>query len=429
MDKDLLPELKADNNIRVSKRAELLEDFIRTFRSECKIAVEKRQSILLVVFGHGDVKTHGIGIGGDKPNKVPRLLISHIVAAIKNLDLSVTIMLTSCYSGGWVYQPSLNISALTAAGPKSPSHAWDSSIGGRSHGSVYATAVRQAFTKMEDQKATQINPNTTYTVEEDFDESSTFAELTNVIHETLLYDVDLDGSRHGIKFAAQERRQRSGIQLGAFEARWEKLKQLPTQSGRQSIGPNKTGGLEDINTLSLGEENAKGPYGTHRKLNKYQAQLAIQDLCRTYMSSYPGANTAGGNRTTHKHAVQLAQGEKLATYLIAELQSVLSFRMEVMKLATEYKNILGLNYIDCHEFDYETWFRFKRAPQMQKKYEEYQHLVFAKEVFPNPSPTQGLSYVKPLDYLAVAFVESGLSSNAVQEAIATILAGEFQLTI
>lgn len=75
---------------------------------------------------------------------------------------------------------------------------------------------------MEDQRATQAHPHAIGTIEEDLDESSTFAELTSVIHDTLLYDVDLDGSRHGIRFAAQddrwaqEWRQRSGIQLGEF---------------------------------------------------------------------------------------------------------------------------------------------------------------------------------------------------------------------
>ena len=45
-------------------------------------------------------------------------------------------------------QPELNISAFTAAGPRKKSRAWDTSLGGRNHGSLYATAVREAFIKM-----------------------------------------------------------------------------------------------------------------------------------------------------------------------------------------------------------------------------------------------------------------------------------------
>ena len=40
---------------------------------------------------------------------------------------------------------------------------------------------------------------------------------------------------------------------------------------------------------------------------------------------------------------------------------------------------------------------------MQEKYEEYQNLVFDKEVFPDPSPTQGLSYVKPSKLLGCCY--------------------------
>lgn len=157
--------------------------------------------------------------------------------------------------------------------------------------------------------------------------------------------------------------------------------------------------------------------------------VTIQDLCRTYVSIFPGANTGGGNLTTHKHAVQLAKGEKLLTYQIDELDSVLSFRMELMKLVTEYKNIFGLENIDCHEFDFETWIRDKRVSNLQDKCEDYRNLVFTEDIFPDPSPTQGHSYAKPYNYLAAASMDSGLGPKATQEAIVKILACMFSFII
>lgn len=67
-------------------------------------------------------------------------------------------LLTSCYSGVWVLQPNLRISALTAASAEKPSWSWPSSLRGRSHGSVHATAVREALIKMKDEKVTQQHP-------------------------------------------------------------------------------------------------------------------------------------------------------------------------------------------------------------------------------------------------------------------------------
>lgn len=155
--------------------------------------------------------------------------------------------------------------------------------------------------------------------------------------------------------------------------------------------------------------------------------VAIQDLCRTYLSSYTGANNAGGNITTHKVAMELARGENLPAYQIDELQTILIFRMNLMKLVAEYKNIIGLEYIDCQEFDYETWFRDKCASNMRHKNES---LVFTTEnIFPNPSPTQGHSYVKPYNYLAAAFMHCGLGPKAVQDAIVKILACMFSFSI
>ena len=53
-----------------------------------------------------------------------------------------------CDFGGWVLQPELNISAFTVARPRKQSRAWDTSLGRRNQGSLYATAVREALIKM-----------------------------------------------------------------------------------------------------------------------------------------------------------------------------------------------------------------------------------------------------------------------------------------
>ena len=64
----------ATDNIRVFKRSELLEDFVRTFREECEQAAKNEQPVLLMVFGHGELGTYGIAVGGTgQPADAPRL--------------------------------------------------------------------------------------------------------------------------------------------------------------------------------------------------------------------------------------------------------------------------------------------------------------------------------------------------------------------
>lgn len=63
--------------------------------------------------------------------------------------------------------------------------------------SVYATAVREALIKMEDEKVTQHHPAPSDNIFERPDYSSSYAELARVIRSTLLNDVDRLGSEKG----------------------------------------------------------------------------------------------------------------------------------------------------------------------------------------------------------------------------------------
>lgn len=115
---NLLPGIENDPNIRIFERKDLLQDFLGTFQEKCKVAVSLNQPVVLMIFGHGSPDTYGVAIGGqENPLTAPRLQSKHIIASLHSLDFSLTIFLTSCYSGGWLLQPRLNISALTAAGP------------------------------------------------------------------------------------------------------------------------------------------------------------------------------------------------------------------------------------------------------------------------------------------------------------------------
>ncbi len=442
LDKTLLQQVNKFSNLRVFPSATLLEDFLLTLALELKIAAQNSQPVLLLVFGHGDPDTYGIAVGGSgAPDKAPRLQNRHVIRAVGGLDVSLSLMLTSCYSGGWVYQPQLNITALIAAGPGAESQGWGLSIGGRCHGSVWATAIKESFVKMESERAIQYNP---YPVgEEDASdyESSIFAELAQVIHDTLLHEVDVGlGHTHAIRFAAQddrwsqEWRQRSGISLSRFKERWDMLKRLAPQQGIVR-GARPAGGIEAIASMSL-DPPIKGSYGLHPKFNKAQAIMVIRDLAHTYLSSFPGLRITGADKETLVTSQRIMAGEVIQAWQLDRLQQALTFRLKVMKLATEYKNMLGLDFDDCYMFDLEEWEaragttatskgKAPEAPgQPWNTYQTFRSKVFQAGLFPRPIPEQGWDFDKTWGYLAVAFMEAGFDAQTVSNALAKLVAGK-----
>ena len=61
------------------------------------------------------------------------------------------------------------------------------------------------------------------------EQQSTYEDFSKTVYETLLKDVDRRGYEHNITFSAQDDawemcwRERTGIPLGAYEARWNRL--------------------------------------------------------------------------------------------------------------------------------------------------------------------------------------------------------------
>jgi hypothetical protein len=106
---------------------------------ECDFARLTNRPILVFLFGHGHEATRGVHLGDAK------VTIPDFLEAIGE-DVSVTVISTACFSGGWAVHPLLNITASTAAGPDELSESWPASGSvGRNCGSIYATALIQSL--------------------------------------------------------------------------------------------------------------------------------------------------------------------------------------------------------------------------------------------------------------------------------------------
>jgi hypothetical protein len=94
--------------------------------------------------------------------------------------------------------------------------------------------------------------------------------------------------------------------------------------------------------------------------------------------------------------------------------------------ATTYKDILGLEYIDCNACSVEDWIdALRRSEQEEAKeklsrYGTFTDLIQNARIFSSPSHGQGYYDVKPERYLAIAFVESRMTRGEEEQAISTL---------
>lgn len=102
LDASVLPDVLAAGDIRIESPNEFLSTFLGTVRTECQIAAQNQQPVLILIFGHGAEEGYGVAIGGkSKPDGCPRLTTRTKSIAI-GTAADVTLLMTSCYFGGWV---------------------------------------------------------------------------------------------------------------------------------------------------------------------------------------------------------------------------------------------------------------------------------------------------------------------------------------
>ena len=282
---------------------------------------------------------------------------------------------------------------------------------------------------MEDENATKFHPDRSGRERVEELQSSSYAELTNMIHLTLLNDIDRHGKCHKIRFSAQddmweqEWRQRSGFPLTAFKSRWGNLPRMPTQAS-SSLRTGRSG------ALVAGSASVKvkaQSYGLHRKFNGQQAITAIKDLAYGYLNSFPPLDNYSTDRECNCNARQLLESKYFPSWKLEGLQAVLRYRMDSMNLSSSYKNSIGLEFADCDKFDVESWLESilisAGTSQSWDKYSAYLDEITDNRIFDASTPRQWWHFNRPSSYLAIAFIECNLTPGEANEAVKMIMIG------
>ena len=299
------------------------------------------------------------------------------------------------------------------------------SIGGRFHGSLWSHAVLMSFLKLEDERVSEESSSSQPDNSLEDLTSSTFARLANVIHDTLMQDDHGKNVGHTVTFAAQddlwasEWRKRTGVPLAEFRSKWEALPLCPSKSSLSAARPSKAGELNSPQETFRGDAF----YGCKRGLSRSQARAIIAHLCYTWLDSFPGPREAANNHSIFNRVHELIRGDPMSDGLIMMTQEWVAFRLGLMRLATNYKNMLGLDLPDCELFDVYKWER-ENGGKGQKQI-SYSAEINKLQLFPRVSDSsQGRHDNKGSHYLAIALVESSMTEVEVDKALAKLAASK-----
>ncbi|BAE59995.1 hypothetical protein BDV35DRAFT_382091 [Aspergillus flavus] len=392
LDKSMLPGIEQSGSLRVVSRKDLLERFLCTLREQSLLAKTNDQHLVVMVFGHGDERTYGVALGGYKPN----LHIENVKRALQP-DTSVTLFMTSCYSGGWIVQPNtmrsryINATGITGAGPKAESKSWpESSSLRRACGSIIASAILQTSIAIEEsQETVAVHTDPTY---------YSFAQSVYDSYKRL----DPLADTHKIHFSAQDDQWalhfkcRSGMPLSQLKLRWESLRSVP-------LGDYHSEGSD-------GHGTGTSRYGTARKLSKVKYAALYYFHCAN-----PGPHNNASNIGLHGQLMALLSGrEKFSDEELDEMFETLRYRLDALAQADELAMVMGVanETFNAYSYVHETW---KQSPEEDKLDFFAWRLLVEKELVDRP--IEGHFWPKPVKFLCACLVMSGLDYDEIEQRI------------
>ncbi|KAL1964442.1 hypothetical protein VTN77DRAFT_7000 [Rasamsonia byssochlamydoides] len=400
LDEDTLPQIQNSGNLRIVPRKELLDRFICTLREQARIAAKENEPLLIFIFGHGDPDTYGVQVGGDgDPANGPRLHIQHVKRVLPR-HLSVTLIMTSCYSGGWIVssglndEPMLNVSAITASGPQRETLSWPlSKTVGRASGSRVASAILQCLIGIEE----------SVFIEDEIRCHPTYIQLAASIFDSLK---QLDYFAYAMKCIFQPR---TTIGKLNTDAALDCPFALTGSAGNLS---------EHYQLITKLIPRARSKVGTLDK------DRLVKSLGRGYLASFPGLDELASNGVLHRRLRRMFEkNEECEADYAEKMYDQLTYRLSLMHEADAIKDRMGLEFESIFKYDVESWIgaECKKAEvgdgQNWSRCNEIDSLIGKKKIFDPPVGAAGPPYSKPYDYIAIAFVESGLEWEQIEHRI------------
>ena len=454
LDKEILSRMKGHlTNLNTPRQ--LKSKFETSLKDHCKMAEKNGEKVLVMMFGHGHPETASFLFANENSSRDEWLPL-HLKTFVKRLGLEnkiqVMLLSTACYSGRWLMNKDLNVSAFMAAGPDTESRSWR--IGGsvnRHCGSMFATAVIKQLTQ-------NLDTQSEYKTEE---QEETYAELARVTYKTLLTDVDRRGWTHQISFSAQEddwgdnSQSRTGMPLQQLHQRWESLKSYPpdrrlhpgdpmnrnprvTQAERteyqQLRADWKNAGSPDTWRYQEPLEATGGAPRPKSILGKRSISMMLGDspqnfhsiVCSQgmiYLASKPGpADTASNNgldtllrRLLNINPYQGPFDLELLSYTLPQVK----YRLTLLETANTYVEALGIqgpnNGERCQEFEEEKFVgRFGRDEKwiiIRKWFSGEVGKGPYRVLFPRPMEGDGEEFTKGATYVKAAIYSSGLDQK------------------
>jgi hypothetical protein len=461
MDEKLLPKDEMKAGFRVFEPKDLLERFLATLKSEIKEAARTKQPVLVLIFGHGEEKTPGIFIGCDEGGFLK--LTRARLASVLQKEVQTTMILTTCYSGGWIMKPNFNKhfdvkptfnhSFLTAAGSQNTSLSWSLSqtVGRQAGGSIFATCLLHSIITASDRTEGFYSGGKVYLEElddkgqptghiegklikvQENDEGEDISLSMAALTQQITYECEARyGSLweiHNFSFAAQDDLwakawgKRTGLPLLNYKEKWEILPEAPLM---KNIYP-PTGPL-------AGSIMSKSPGALHN---------IVKVKATRYMDSNPGPDNAGCNTDCHPRFCKLIEGTRLEFDELYRLNEILDYRQGQIGLAEIYCYALEIGVPEDRQvgqFDEFEWEgsqlkekngrsteRSKVAIDLLEKFYTIRGWVIQLDIFDAPRPQQGLDYSKPKAYLAARLAESPMPTQQIHKKLEDLLQCTYSL--
>lgn len=405
--------------LSIESPTNLLPKFLDYFRSECASALAKNEPILLCVFAHGEEMEFGVEIGGEE-EEGPLLTTKAVSEILSEFDgVQVTLLMTSCYSGGWAITPDLRdetgrsrITVMTAAGSDQVSESWPKTTTlGRTDGSMYVSSVINVLSTRAAQTSEGL-----------LEKPMNTEEFSAVITSELLDVIDPRfGHIHHHAFNVQYDQwadlytERTGIPLSHYAVRLNALREIPPRA-LNDIRLDRSSTTEEIDAWE-----AAHPTATHVVIaasnyggSQRAVRKAISIQAKIYMKGLPGRDSLAPNHRPHRlineciHAPHLLNEATWQT-----IWEILHYRIGSMNLAEKFVRRLGISAPKACRWDQDEWMGKNAKSDVGETASVFRRAVLDTGLIP-PAPNSRHRYDKALWYIAVMCAESGLPRNEAQ---------------